>query len=94
MAGRFFRRIGAGIAPLCGVESAPIFFSLGKENGRGRSKEKRLGRGLWDVKSHRPAGAQAAHPSADQGSVKVGIPSASPPTVYMGRKKESPSSLM
>ena len=42
---------------LCGVESAPIFFSLGKENGRGRSKEKRLGRGLWDVKSHRPAKA-------------------------------------
>ena len=46
-----------GISPLCGVESAPIFFSLGKENGRGRSKEKRLGRGLWDVKSHRPAKA-------------------------------------
>ena len=51
------RQTCRGSPPLCGVESAPIFFSLGKENGRGRSKEKRLGRGLWDVKSHRPAKA-------------------------------------
>ena len=41
-------------------KSAPIFFSLGKENGRGRSKEKRFLRGLdspevWRVSAACPA---------------------------------------